>query len=124
MKRTCCDCRYRTAKLLHTVAQRLQKHTARHGAFQAWNTCLNHLLALARAHMDSLMLDNFLAAIAKCDDADSRRSLKVAPPSLNSACIEQYYGDHYIFPGLLTLMVGRLPQHFIFYARMSVLAVP
>ena len=47
------------------------------GAFQAWNRCLNHLLALARAHMESLMLDNFLAAIAKCEDADSRRSLKV-----------------------------------------------
>lgn len=69
--------RYRTAKLLHTVAQRLRKHTARHGAFQAWNRCLNHLLALARAHMESLMVDQFLAAIAKCPDADSRRALKV-----------------------------------------------
>ena len=70
--------RYRTAKLLHTVALRLRKHTAKLGAFQAWNRCLNHLLALARAHMESLMLDSFLAAISKCPDADGRRSLKVS----------------------------------------------
>jgi hypothetical protein len=38
------------ARLLHTVAQRLRKHTRRLGAFHAWNKCLNHLLALARAH--------------------------------------------------------------------------
>ena len=42
--------RYRVARLLHTAAQRLRKHTRRLGAFHAWNKCLNHLLALARAH--------------------------------------------------------------------------
>lgn len=46
-------CRYRVARLLHTVAQRLRKHTRRVGAFHAWNKCLNHLLALARAHQAS-----------------------------------------------------------------------
>ena len=38
------------ARLLHTVAQRLRKHTKSLGAFHAWNKCLNHLLALATAH--------------------------------------------------------------------------
>jgi len=45
-----CHHRYRVARLLHTVAQRLRKHTRQLGAFHAWNKCLNHLLALATAH--------------------------------------------------------------------------
>lgn len=36
--------RHRTARMLHTVAARLRKHTRRHGAFKAWNRCLLHLL--------------------------------------------------------------------------------
>lgn len=36
--------RYRSARLLHTVAARLQKHSRRLGGFQAWNRCLLHLL--------------------------------------------------------------------------------
>ena len=69
------------------MALRLRKHTRRHGAFHAWNKCLPHLLALSRAHIESLMLDSFLAAIARCPDADCRRALKVQPtlaaPSLH-----------------------------------------
>eukprot|EP00891_Asterochloris_glomerata_P007525 jgi/Astpho2/7525/Aster-02090 len=68
--------RYRTARLLRTVAQRLRKHTPRLGAFQAWNKCLNHLLALARAHVESVMLTSILDGCSACPDADSRKSLK------------------------------------------------
>ena len=73
----CNRCRYRTARLLRTVAQRLRKHTPRLGAFQAWNKCLNHLLALARAHVESVMLTSILEGCNACPDADSRKSLKV-----------------------------------------------
>ncbi len=62
------------------MAQRLRKHTPRLGAFQAWNKCLNHLLALARAHVESVMLTSILDGCSACPDADSRKSLKVGDP--------------------------------------------
>ena len=36
--------RYRTARLLHTLAARLRKHSRRLGEFGAWNKCLLHVL--------------------------------------------------------------------------------
>ena len=36
--------RYRTARLLHTLAARLRKHSRRLGEFKAWNKCLLHVL--------------------------------------------------------------------------------
>jgi acyl-CoA oxidase len=70
-------CRYRTGKLLFTLAQRLSKHTRRLGAFEAWNKCLSHILGLARAHVESVMFERFLDGAAACPDADCRKSLKV-----------------------------------------------
>lgn len=67
------------ARLLQTVAQRLNKHTRKLGGFQAWNKCLNHLLALANAHVESVMLDCFYDGINSCIDPDCRKSLKVGP---------------------------------------------
>jgi len=72
-----CNSRYRTARLLHTVAMRLRKHTRKLGAFQAWNKCLNHLLELARAHVEAVMLTNILDGANKCEDLDARKSIKV-----------------------------------------------
>ena len=63
-------------RLLHTVAARLRKHTARLGAFHAWNKCLNHLLDLANAHVESVILDAFYAGVAGCADPDVRKALK------------------------------------------------
>jgi acyl-CoA oxidase len=78
--------RYRTARLLHTLAARLRKYTARNqrskdkkgssAAFHAWNTCLLHVLALSRAHIESIMLEAFLKAVDDCPDVDCRKSLK------------------------------------------------
>ena len=65
------------ARLLHTAALRLRKHTQRSGAFQAWNKCLGHLLALARAHIESIVYSRFSLAVTSCPDADARKSLKV-----------------------------------------------
>ena len=69
--------RYRVARLLHTVAMRLQKHTRKLGSFQAWNRCLNHLLELARAHIEAVMFTKILEGANKCEDLDARKSLKV-----------------------------------------------
>jgi acyl-CoA oxidase len=76
--------RYRTARLLHSLAARLRKHTARNkrkygdsaAGFHAWNTCLLHVLALSRAHIESVMLDAFLNAVDTCPDVECRKSLK------------------------------------------------
>ena len=65
------------ARLLHTVAARLRKHTKRLGAFGAWNKCLGHLLSLARAHVESICYARMSAAVDSCQDADCRKSLKV-----------------------------------------------
>lgn len=77
--------RYRVARLLHTVAARLRKHTARLGAFHAWNKCLNHLIDLANAHIECTMLDAFYNGVSACVDPDARKSLKVAPIAIHPA---------------------------------------
>lgn len=59
---------------------RLRKHTRKLGAFQAWNKCLNHLLELARAHVEAVMLTNMLDGANKCEDLDARKSIKVRTP--------------------------------------------
>ena len=68
--------RYRTARLLHTVALRLRKHTRAQGQFQAWNICLPHLLALANSHVESVVLAQFVAAVGRCEDAGAKAQLK------------------------------------------------
>ena len=44
----------------------------------AWNKCLTHLLALARAHVESVMFERFMDAVNSCPDPDCRKSLKVS----------------------------------------------
>mmetsp|Transcript_20899 Transcript_20899/g.54588 ORF Transcript_20899/g.54588 Transcript_20899/m.54588 type:complete len:668 (+) Transcript_20899:353-2356(+) len=68
--------RYRTARLLHTVAARLHKHRPRMGAFEAWNHCLNHLLALANAYVESVMLEKFVQKVQSVQDPDCKKALK------------------------------------------------
>lgn len=69
-------CRYRTARLLQTVAARLQRHTRRLGAFHAWNKCLSHLLLLARAHIEQVTHEQFTKAANRCHDHGCRTALK------------------------------------------------
>jgi acyl-CoA oxidase len=93
--------RYRVARLLHTVAQRLRKHTRRLGAFHAWNKCLNHLLALARAHQESVMLDAFYAGVTSCVDPECRKSLKAMADLFALKCIYEealFRNDDYVSP--------------------------
>lgn len=62
---------------MFTLAQRLNKHTGKLGQFHAWNKCLSHVLALARAHIESVIYTHFIEGVNKCSDADCRKSLKV-----------------------------------------------
>jgi acyl-CoA oxidase len=70
--------RHRTARLLFTLARRMRAQRARHGGshFAAWNACLNHILALANAHVDSVCFDAASEAAERCGDRDCRRALK------------------------------------------------
>ncbi|KAK6135024.1 hypothetical protein DH2020_031251 [Rehmannia glutinosa] len=69
--------RYRTSRLLHSVAVRLRKHSKTLGSFGAWNRCLNHLLTLAESHIESVVLAKFIDAVRSCPDASSRAALKL-----------------------------------------------
>mmetsp|Transcript_9048 Transcript_9048/g.27119 ORF Transcript_9048/g.27119 Transcript_9048/m.27119 type:complete len:602 (-) Transcript_9048:4875-6680(-) len=93
--------RYRVARLLHTVALRLRKHTKRLGAFHAWNKCLNHLLALAKAHQEALMLDAFYSGVTSAVDPDCRRALKALADLFALQRIHEealFRNDDYISP--------------------------
>ncbi|KAK6258902.1 hypothetical protein SCA6_013376 [Theobroma cacao] len=69
--------RYRTSRLLQSVAARLRKHSKTLGSFGAWNRCLNHLLTLAESHIESVILAKFIDAVQNCPDARSRAALKL-----------------------------------------------
>ncbi|MFQ6645143.1 hypothetical protein Gotur_019133 [Gossypium turneri] len=69
--------RYRTSRLLQSVAARLRKHSKTLGTFGAWNRCLNHLLLLAESHTESVILAKFIEAVQNCPDASSRAALKL-----------------------------------------------
>ncbi|KAL5556350.1 hypothetical protein UlMin_038586 [Ulmus minor] len=69
--------RYRTSRLLQSVAVRLRKHSKTLGAFGAWNRCLNHLLTLAESHIESVILAKFIEAVENAPDASSRAALKL-----------------------------------------------
>lgn len=69
--------RYRTAKLLQTVALRLRMHSKQLGSFGAWNRCLNHLLTLAESHIETVILERFIEAVNSCKDKNARRLLKL-----------------------------------------------
>ncbi|TKW01615.1 hypothetical protein SEVIR_8G192600v4 [Setaria viridis] len=69
--------RYRTSRLLHSVAARLQKHSKTLGGFGAWNRCLNHLLTLAESHIESVILAKFIESVRSCPDEKTREVLKL-----------------------------------------------
>ncbi|KAL5204115.1 hypothetical protein ABZP36_008986 [Zizania latifolia] len=69
--------RYRTSRLLQSVAARLQKHNKTLGGFGAWNRCLNHLLTLAESHIESVILAKFIEAVKRCPDEKTRELLKL-----------------------------------------------
>ncbi|XP_061344399.1 acyl-coenzyme A oxidase 2, peroxisomal [Gastrolobium bilobum] len=69
--------RYRTSRLLQSVAVRLRKHSNSLGDFGAWNRCLNHLLTLAESHIESVILAKFIEAVKSCPDPSSQAALKL-----------------------------------------------
>ncbi len=64
---------FRESRLLHTVARRL-KHRIDEGmdSFHAMNECQDHLVHLARAHIERAVLESFRAGVEGCREAEGR----------------------------------------------------
>lgn len=63
--------------LLSTVARRLQRRSKEMPAFEAFNTVQDHILHTARAHIDRIVLEAFVAGIASCEDPEACRVLEM-----------------------------------------------
>jgi acyl-CoA oxidase len=67
---------WREKHAVETVARRLKKGMAQAGdAFAAFNAAQDHVLLTARAHIDRVVLERFVAAIDRCDDPVSKALL-------------------------------------------------
>ncbi|MFN8033114.1 MAG: acyl-CoA dehydrogenase [Mycobacterium sp.] len=61
--------------LLSSVARRLQGKSKEMTAFDAFNAVQDHVLHTARAHVDRIVLEAFVAGIDGCEDDEARRIL-------------------------------------------------
>ena len=69
--------RYREESLLRSVAARL-RHRIQEGqdSYHAFNDCQDHLLSTARAHVERVVLEQFIKAVAACQPESLRDSLQ------------------------------------------------
>jgi acyl-CoA oxidase len=61
--------------LLSSVARRLQGKSKEMPAFDAFNAVQDHVLHAARAHIDRIILEAFVAGIEACEDDEARKLL-------------------------------------------------
>ena len=61
--------------LLSTLARRLQRRSKTMSAFDAFNSVQDHVMHLARAHIDRTVLESFIAGIDGCEDPPAREVL-------------------------------------------------
>lgn len=68
--------RFREARLLHTVARRLKNRIdAGMDSFEAMNACQDHLVTLARAHVEAELLERFHEGAAEAPDDGGVRQI-------------------------------------------------
>jgi acyl-CoA oxidase len=63
--------------MLATVARRLQGKSKEMSAFEAFNSVQDHVLHTARAHIDRIILEAFVAGIDACEDEQAREILNM-----------------------------------------------
>lgn len=61
--------------LLSSVARRLQRKSKEMSAFDAFNSVQDHVLHTAKAHIDRIVLEAFVAGIDACEDEEARNIL-------------------------------------------------
>jgi acyl-CoA oxidase len=85
--------RFREEDLLASVARRLRKRIgAGVDSFQAFNQCQDHLLALAHAHVERVVLEQFLAGVAEVKDAKLQAVLGRLCDLYGLTCLERASG--------------------------------
>ncbi|TME45969.1 MAG: acyl-CoA oxidase, partial [Chloroflexi bacterium] len=68
---------WREKHVLEAAARRLKKLMANGGdAFSAFNAVQDHLLLAARAHVERVVLEQFTAALDRCDDPEVKELLE------------------------------------------------
>jgi acyl-CoA oxidase len=69
---------YRVARLMHATALLLQKKAKRTPSmFHAWNECLPELQHVAEAHIERVVLKQFIARVNECEDPGVKHVLKL-----------------------------------------------
>jgi acyl-CoA oxidase len=61
--------------MIATVARRLQGKSKEMSAFEAFNAVQDHVLHAARAHIERIVLEAFVAGIEACEDEEAREIL-------------------------------------------------
>ncbi len=61
--------------LISSVARRLQRKSKEMSAFDAFNAVQDHVLHTAKAHIDRIVLEAFVAGIDTCEDPEARKVL-------------------------------------------------
>ncbi len=85
--------RYREEDLLASVALRLRKRLGTGvEAFEAFNQCQEHLLALAEAHVERLVLEEFLKGVAAVKDPGLKAVLSRLCDLYGLTCLEDASG--------------------------------
>lgn len=75
--------------LLSSVARRLQAKSKEMPAFDAFNAVQDHVLHTAKAHIDRIVLEAFVAGIDACEDDEARRILGMVCDLYALSVIEQ-----------------------------------
>ena len=63
--------------LLSSLARRLQRRAKTMSPFDAFNSVQDHVMHLARAHTDRVVLEAFIAGVESCEDPEARRILEL-----------------------------------------------
>jgi acyl-CoA oxidase len=67
---------WREKHLLETLARRLRRAASADDPFAVFNAAQDHLLAAARAHVDSVLLHAFVGGVDRCTDPVARELLE------------------------------------------------
>lgn len=75
--------------MLASVARRLQGKSKEMSAFDAFNSVQDHVLHTARAHIERITLEAFVAGIESCEDDEARKILSMVCDLYALTVIEQ-----------------------------------
>ncbi|MEN0003446.1 MAG: acyl-CoA dehydrogenase [Bacteroidota bacterium] len=95
--------RFREKRTLHSLANRMQRHI-RNGSssYEAFLKCQTHMLSLAEAFVERLILDEFVKVVEKCDDSAVKTALQELYQLFALSTIEKnkgwFFENEYLTP--------------------------